>query len=100
MPTISPKENKNSSPMAKTNIRASKKQIKQTVLISIISGMLLIVQLYLLSSIAYDAYILKFNLTELINSFVIILTIVVIRAGLSWLKEVVSYKSAVIVKNN
>lgn len=73
--------------MAKTNIRASKKQIKQTVLISIISGMLLIVQLYLLSSIAYDAYILKFNLTELINSFVIILTIVVIRAGLSWLKR-------------
>ncbi|QLE79521.1 cysteine/glutathione ABC transporter permease/ATP-binding protein CydD [Francisella sp. Scap27] len=99
MPTISPKENKKiARQWLKQISEPAKKQIKQTVLISIISGMLLIVQLYLLSSIAYDAYILKFNLTELINSFVIILTIVVIRAGLSWLKEVVSYKSAVIVK--
>lgn len=99
MPTISPKENKKiARQWLKQISEPAKKQIKLTVLISIISGVLLIAQLYLLSSIAYDAYILKLKLTTLTNSFVIIFAIVVIRAGLSWLKEVVSYKSAVIVK--
>ena len=97
MSTISPKENKKiARQWLKQISEPAKKQIKLTVLISIISGVLLIAQLYLLSSIAYDTYILKFKLSTLTNSFVIIFAIVVIRAGLSWLKEVVSYKSAVI----
>jgi ATP-binding cassette subfamily C protein CydD len=99
MSTISPKENKKiARQWLKQISEPAKKQIKLTVLISIISGVLLIAQLYLLSSIAYDAYILRFDLTKLTYSFVIIFVIVIIRAGLSWLKEVVSYKSAVIVK--
>ena len=72
--------------------------VKFTVLISVISGLLLIAQLYLLACIAYDAYILKLALSELTNYFLFILLIVILRAGLSWLREIVGYKAAVIVK--
>ncbi|MED7818668.1 MULTISPECIES: heme ABC transporter permease/ATP-binding protein CydD [unclassified Francisella] len=76
----------------------AKRWIKLTVLIAFLSGMLLIWQLYLLAHISYDAYIQKLTLRQLSGYFTAIVIIVIIRAGLSWTREIVSYKAAVIVK--
>lgn len=76
----------------------AKKWIKLTVMIAFLSGLLLIGQLYLLAHISYDAYLQKSTLTQLSTYFIMIIVIVVIRAGLSWLREIVSYKAATIVK--
>lgn len=99
MSTVSPKENKKiARNWLKQISTPAKKQIKLSVFIAIISGLLLIFQLYILSQIAYDAYILKLSLTDLTSYFLMILTIVIVRAGLSWIREIISYKAAVIVK--
>jgi ATP-binding cassette subfamily C protein CydD len=76
----------------------AKRWIKLTVMIAFLSGMLLIGQLYLLAHISYDAYLQKASLGQLSSYFIMIVLIVFIRAGLSWLREIVSYKAAVIVK--
>ncbi len=76
----------------------AKSWVKLAVLVSISSGLLFIAQLYLLACIAYDTYILDDALSSLKNYFLLILLIVVLRAGLSWLREVIGYKAAVIVK--
>ena len=76
----------------------AKKWIKLTILVSFISGLLLIAQLYLLAHISYEAYIQKHTLSQLTIFFVVIILIVIIRAGLSWLREIVAYKTAIIVK--
>ncbi|ASG67907.1 thiol reductant ABC exporter subunit CydD [Francisella halioticida] len=76
----------------------AKKWIKLTITIAFLSGMLLIGQLYLLAHISYDAYLQKSSLVELSSYFIGIVLIVIVRAGLSWLREIVSYKAAIIVK--
>ncbi|API87125.1 heme ABC transporter permease/ATP-binding protein CydD [Francisella uliginis] len=76
----------------------AKRWVRLTVLIAFLSGMLLIGQLYLLAHISYDAYLQKSSLGQLSSYFIAIVLIVIIRAGLSWLREIVSYKAAVIVK--
>ena len=91
-------DNKQARSWLKQIANPAKIWVKFTVLISAISGLLLIAQLYLLACIAYDAYILKLALSELTNYFLFILLIVILRAGLGWLREIVSYKAAVIVK--
>jgi len=78
--------------------KPAKNWVKLTVLVSFISGLLLIAQLYLLAHISYDAYIKSSSLAELYSYFAMILLIVLLRAGLSWLREIVSYKAAIIVK--
>lgn len=78
--------------------KPAKNWVKLTVLVSFISGLLLIAQLYLLAQISYDAYIKSSTLAELSSYFILILLIVLLRAGLSWLREIVSYKAAIIVK--
>ncbi|AJC49194.1 cysteine/glutathione ABC transporter permease/ATP-binding protein CydD [Allofrancisella guangzhouensis] len=72
--------------------------IKLTVIISFVSGLLLIGQLYLLAHISYDAYLQKQSFDQLKIYFFVIVIIVVFRASLSWLREIVSYKAAIIVK--
>ncbi|MBK2029366.1 cysteine/glutathione ABC transporter permease/ATP-binding protein CydD [Francisella noatunensis] len=76
----------------------AKKWIKLTVLIVFISGLLLIGQLYLLAHISYEAYLQNSTLGQLSTYFVLIIVIVLIRAGLSWIREIVSYKAATLVK--
>ncbi|MDE4984415.1 cysteine/glutathione ABC transporter permease/ATP-binding protein CydD, partial [Francisella tularensis subsp. holarctica] len=44
------------------------------------------------------AYIDKSNFGQLSNYFIVIVLIVRIRAALAWLREIVSYKAATIVK--
>ena len=78
--------------------KPAKNWVKLTVLVSFISGLLLIAQLYLLAHISYDAYIKSSSLVALYGYFIMILLIVLLRAGLSWLREIVSYKAAIIVK--
>ncbi|ACD31191.1 heme ABC transporter permease/ATP-binding protein CydD [Francisella tularensis] len=76
----------------------AKRWIKLTILIAFLSGLLLIGQLYLLAHISYAAYIDKSNFGQLSNYFIVIVLIVIIRAALAWLREIVSYKAATIVK--
>lgn len=76
----------------------AKRWIKLTIMIAFISGLLLIGQLYLLAHISYDAYLQDSTLAQLSSYFIMIIVIVAIRAGLSWLREIVSYKAATIVK--
>ncbi|APC91920.1 MULTISPECIES: heme ABC transporter permease/ATP-binding protein CydD [Francisella] len=76
----------------------AKRWIKLTVLIAFLSGLLLIGQLYLLAHISYDAYLQNSTLSQLSIYFVLIILIVLIRASLSWIREIVSYKAATIVK--
>ena len=77
----------------------AKRWIQLTILVSFVSGLLLVGQLYLLAHICYGAYIEKLSQYELIHYFSGIITIILLRAGLSWLKEVVSFKAAAQVKN-
>ncbi|MFV9984323.1 MAG: cysteine/glutathione ABC transporter permease/ATP-binding protein CydD [Francisella endosymbiont of Hyalomma asiaticum] len=72
--------------------------VKLAVLISFLSGLLLIGQLYLLAHISYDAYLQNSTQSQLSIYFVLIIIIVLIRASLSWIREIVSYKAATIVK--
>ncbi|KEI34666.1 transport ATP-binding protein CydD [Francisella sp. W12-1067] len=72
--------------------------IQLTVIVSFVSGLLLIGQLYLLAHISYDAYLQKQSFDQLKMYFFAIIIIVIFRASLSWLREIVSYKAAVIVK--
>ncbi|MFV9972818.1 MAG: cysteine/glutathione ABC transporter permease/ATP-binding protein CydD [Francisella endosymbiont of Hyalomma asiaticum] len=72
--------------------------VKLAVLIAFLSGLLLIGQLYLLAHISYDAYIQNSTQSQLSIYFVLIILIVLIRASLSWIREIVSYKTATIVK--
>jgi len=81
-----------------TIAKPAKKWVKLTIWISFVSGLLLIWQMYLLAHISYDAYIQKYTLTELSAFFISIIVIVFLRAILSWLREIVSYKTATIVK--
>lgn len=76
----------------------AKKWIKLTVLIAFLSGLLLIGQLYLLAHISYEAYLQNSTLGQLSTYFVLIIVIVLVRAGLSWIREIVSYKAATMVK--
>ena len=71
-----------------------------TVGIGLLSGLLLILQMYLLSHIAYAAYIKSQSLNTLISYFVVIGVIVLARAGLALAKEVVSFQTSAKVKNN
>ncbi|ORM39172.1 thiol reductant ABC exporter subunit CydD [Francisella endosymbiont of Ornithodoros moubata] len=72
--------------------------VKLAVLIAFLSGLLLIGQLYLLAHISYDAYLQNSTQSQLSIYFVLISLIVLIRASLSWIREIVSYKAATIVK--
>ena len=72
--------------------------VKLAVLIAFLSGLLLIGQLYLLAHISYDAYLQNSTQSQLSIYFVLIILIVLIRASLSWIREIVSYKAATIVK--
>ena len=72
--------------------------VKLAVLIAFVSGLLLIGQLYLLAHISYDAYLQNSTQSQLSIYFVLIILIVLIRASLSWIREIVSYKAATIVK--
>ncbi|APC97254.1 heme ABC transporter permease/ATP-binding protein CydD [Francisella frigiditurris] len=99
MSTDISKENKKTASSWLRHIsKPAKKWINLTVLISFTSGLLLIGQLYLLAHISYEAYIKQYTLNQLINYFIGIIIIVILRAILSWAKEVVSYKAASIVK--
>ena len=71
--------------------KPAKNWVKLTVFVSFISGLLLIAQLYLLAHISYDAYIKSASLTQLFSYFIMICLIVLLRAGLSWLREIISY---------
>ena len=81
-----------------TIAKPAKKWIKLTVWISFLSGLFLIGQLYLLAHISYQAYIEAQTPAQLASCFVGIIAIVVIRTVLSWVKEIVSYKAATMVK--
>ncbi|QIV96311.1 ATP-binding cassette subfamily C protein CydD [Allofrancisella inopinata] len=72
--------------------------IKLTIIVSFVSGLLLIGQLYLLAHISYDAYLQKQSFDQLKIYFFAIVMIVIFRASLSWLREIISYKAAIIVK--
>ena len=99
MSEISTKNNKKQARSWLNQIaKPAKNWVKLTVLVSFISGLLLIAQLYLLAHISYDAYIKSSSLAELYGYFAMILLIVFLRAGISWLREIVSYKAAIIVK--
>ncbi|MFC4892122.1 cysteine/glutathione ABC transporter permease/ATP-binding protein CydD [Pseudofrancisella aestuarii] len=99
MSTDISKENKKTASSWLRHIsKPAKKWINLTVLISFTSGLLLIGQLYLLAHISYEAYIKQHTLNQLINYFIGIIIIVILRAILSWAKEIVSYKAASIVK--
>ncbi len=76
----------------------AKKWIKLTVLIAFLSGLLLIGQLYLLAHISYEAYLQNSTLGQLSTYFVLIIVIVLVRAALSWIREIISYKAATMVK--
>ena len=76
----------------------AKKWVQLTILISFISGLLLIAQLYLLSHIAYGAFIEKMSQNQLLSYFITIIAIVIIRAFLSWLREIVSFQASAVVK--
>lgn len=72
--------------------------VQLTVLVSFVSGLLLILQLYLLAHICYAAFIENLSRQALITYFVLFALMVVLRAGLAWLKEVVSFQTAARVK--
>lgn len=76
----------------------AKRWVQLTVLVSFISGLLLIAQLYLLSHIAYSAFIEKMSQNQLISYFIAIIVIVIVRALLAWLREIVSFQASAIVK--
>ena len=78
--------------------KAVKNQVRLTVIVSFINGLLLILQLYLLSGVAYKSYIDNLSSMQLLSYFIGIGLIVIMRAILSWLREVVAYRSAVTVK--
>lgn len=95
---ISKENKKTASSWLKQISKPAKKWINLTVLISFTSGLLLIGQLYLLAHISYESYIKQHTLNQFINYFIGIIIIVILRAVLSWTKEIVSYKAASIVK--
>ncbi len=76
----------------------AKRWIQLTILVSFISGLLLIAQLYLLAHICYAAYIEKLSPYQLMSYFIGIIMIVFLRSGLAWFREVVSFKAAARVK--
>ncbi len=78
--------------------KPAKRWIQLTVLISFISGLLLILQLYLLAHISYSAYIEKITKWQLISYFIAIGIIVIVRALLAWVREIVSFQAAAKVK--
>ncbi|WP_119328559.1 thiol reductant ABC exporter subunit CydD [Cysteiniphilum halobium] len=91
-------ERKSARTWLKSRAHPAKKWVQLTILVSFLSGLLLIGQLYLLAHICYGAYIEKLSNFELISYFITIIAIIFIRSGLSWLKEVVSFKAAAKVK--
>ena len=99
MPSEEPKsEKKIARKWLKSISLPAQKWVKLTIIIAFASQLLLIYQLYLLSHIAYTVYLKGYALKQLSISFISIIVIVLIRALLSWLREIVSYQSAVIVK--
>ena len=99
MPSEEPKsEKKIARKWLKSISLPAQKWVKLTIIIAFANQLLLIYQLYLLSHIAYTAYLKGYAIKQLSISFISIIVIVLIRALLSWLREIVSYQSAVIVK--
>ncbi|MFZ9034595.1 MAG: thiol reductant ABC exporter subunit CydD [Francisellaceae bacterium] len=78
--------------------RPAKKWIQLTVFISFISGLLLILQLWLLAHISYAAYIEKLSRGALIGYFMAILMLVFVRAILAYVKERVAFQAAAMIK--
>lgn len=95
---VSPEQRKSARKWLNQIAKPAKRWVQMTIMVSFISGLLLILQLYLLAHVAYEAYIDKASNMQLISYFIGIGVIVLLRAGLSWLKDVVSFKTAAIVK--
>lgn len=95
---VSPEQRKSARKWLNQIAKPAKRWVQMTIMISFISGLLLILQLYLLAHVAYEAYIDQASNMQLISYFIGIGIIVLLRAGLSWLKDVVSFKTAAIVK--
>ena len=99
MPIVDQKEqSKLARKWLSTIAKPVKKWTQLTILISFVSGLFLIWQMYLLAHISYEAYIQKQTVSELSIYFIELIIIVFIRAIFSWLKEIVSYKAATSVK--
>lgn len=82
----------------KNKVKPTKKWIYLTALVSFISGLLLIGQFYLLSYICYAVFIENITRYDLDIYFMITLSVVLIRAGLHWLRERISFETAGIIK--
>lgn len=97
---IEKQQKKLASRWLKATAKEAKLWVMLTVGIGLLSGLLLILQMYLLSHIAYAAYVKSQSVNTLINYFVGIGIIVLVRAGLSWAKEVVSFQTSAKVRSS
>lgn len=82
----------------KYHAKIAKKWIMLSVLTGFISGLLLILQAYCLAAIVDDVYIQHLPFQKTTPYLATIIFIIIIRAGLSYIKEYSGFKSADIVK--
>jgi len=82
----------------RNHAKAAKKWISLSICAGFTSGLLLILQAYCLAVIIDDVYIHHVAFTNIIAYLIIIGCVIVIRAGLNYLKEYSGFKSADIVK--
>jgi ATP-binding cassette, subfamily C, bacterial CydD len=74
--------------------------ITLTILISLVNGLLIIFQMYVLSYIIYVIYIKDYNPYELVNYFIVLVGAISLRAIASWGKEVIGFKSSATVRRS
>ena len=69
-------------------------------LIGVLSGILLIIQMFLLSNIIHEVYILNYDPRKLSFLFILLFIIIFLRSLMTGIKEVVGFKSSAIIRSN
>jgi len=91
-------QKKQASNWLKLQGKSSKRWVMATVWLGVISGILLILQMYFLSHIAYETYILQAPLETIYLYFLGMIGIIIVRAALAWLRERVSFQASARVR--
>jgi ATP-binding cassette, subfamily C, bacterial CydD len=98
MNPVKPVKNKAALRWLKSQSRPARNWLLISVATGLGSGMLLVGQAYLLSRIVHDAFIAGLGRGPLIPLFLFLLTIIVVRAGLGWSREIVGFKAGAAVR--
>jgi ATP-binding cassette, subfamily C, bacterial CydD len=98
MPTGKPAKDKPALQWLRAQSRVATRWLLLSIALGLGSGTLLVVQAYLLSRIVHDAFMEGVQRERLLPLFLILIAVIVTRAGLGWWREIAGFKAGAAVR--